>query len=80
MARRCDTRHPHIVHTSAIIETSNYVYIVMELLEGGDLQSTVCQRGQYNEADAATVMLKLCSALEFLHNQGADRSSGCSVL
>lgn len=63
-------RHPHIVQMRAVIETADWVYIVMELLEGGELQENIEIRKAYSEADAAEVMLRLGLTLGFLHCQG----------
>ena len=43
-----DTAHPHIVKLYAVIETSENVYIVMELVQGGELFDHVVERGAYS--------------------------------
>jgi len=65
-----DTSHPHVVDLYAVIETAANVYIVMELVEGGELFDHVVARGAYTEAMAADVMRKMCHTLGFLHGQG----------
>lgn len=65
-----DTSHPHVVDLYAVIETAANVYIVMELVEGGELFDHVVARGAYTEAMAADVMRKMVSTLGFLHSQG----------
>jgi len=66
-----DTRdHPHIVDLYAVIETSEHVYIVMELVEGGELFDHVVDLGAYTEPMAVDVMRKLVRTLGFLHSQG----------
>lgn len=67
--------HPHIVQTRAIIETADWIFIVMELMEGGELQRRIEAVGTYAEADAAEVMLRLAVTLGFLHSQGASPRS-----
>ena len=62
--------HPHIVRMRAVVETNDWVYIVMELLEGGELQDNLERAGAYCEKDCADIMLRLCSTLSFLHAQG----------
>ena len=71
-------RHPHIVQMRAVIETADWVYIVMELLEGGELQENIEIRKAYSEADAAEVMLRLGLTLGFLHCQGLPNPSAKS--
>jgi serine/threonine protein kinase len=63
--------HPHIVQTRAVIETADWIFVVMELMEGCELQKNIETRGTYSEGDAAEVMLRLSLTLGFLHSQGA---------
>ena len=46
------------------------VYLVMEKLTGGDLFDSISQRGRYTEADAASVVQQVASALAGLHSIG----------
>lgn len=62
--------HPYVVQTRAVIETADWVFIVMELLEGGELQKNIEERHSYTEADAAEVTMRLGLTLGFLHGQG----------
>eukprot|EP01051_Picozoa_sp_SAG22_P020039 SAG22_NODE_3898_length_1479_cov_1.534058_3_plen_161_part_01 len=41
---KCQMKHPHIVFMRAVIETAAWVYIVMELVEGGELQTKIDER------------------------------------
>lgn len=65
-----DSSHPYVVDLYAVIETADNVYIVMELVEGGELFDHVVDRGAYSEPMAADVMRKLVTTLGFLHSQG----------
>ena len=65
-----ETSHPHVVDLYAVIETADNVYIVMELVEGGELFDHVVDMGAYTEPMAAEVMRKLVTTLGFLHSQG----------
>jgi len=65
-----ETSHPHVVELYAVIETADNVYIVMELVEGGELFDHVVDMGAYTEPMAAEVMRKLVTTLGFLHSQG----------
>ena len=55
--------HPHIVQTRAVIETADWIFVVMELMEGCELQKNIETRGTYSEGDAAEVMLRLSLTL-----------------
>eukprot|EP01047_Picozoa_sp_COSAG01_P030232 COSAG01_NODE_2102_length_8419_cov_42.585216_6_plen_388_part_00 len=65
-----DTRHPHVVDLYAVIETADNLYIVMELVEGGELFDYVIDHGPYSEPAGRDLMRKLVSTLGFLHSQG----------
>ena len=68
---RYNVHHPYIVRTRAVIETTDWIFVVMELMEGGGLQENIEMHGTYTEGDAADVMLRLSLTLGFLHSQGA---------
>ena len=46
---------------------SAQVYLITELLTGGELLDAVLQRGSYNEADARACFLQLLRGIEYLH-------------
>ena len=56
-----ETSHPHIVQLKAIIENVASLYIVMELVEGGELFQHIVRMGSYSEPDAARVTKTLCT-------------------
>ncbi len=43
------------------------VYLITELLTGGELLDAVLQRGSYNEADARDCFVQLLRGIEYLH-------------
>jgi len=53
-----------------IFETSRHVYLVMELVTGGELFTRICREKTFSEADAARIMGDLCSGLKYLHSLG----------
>ncbi|HEY73032.1 MAG TPA: serine/threonine protein kinase [Thermoflexia bacterium] len=44
-------------------------YLVMDFVEGQDLQETLDQRGPLPEAEALPWIVQICDALEYLHSQ-----------
>jgi serine/threonine protein kinase len=48
-------------------QSSTALYIVMELVEGGDLFDRIVERGRYSEDNARLVMRNVLSAVEYLH-------------
>jgi serine/threonine protein kinase len=57
--------HPHIVQVYDFFRTRD-VYVVMELVEGGDLR----RRGRLPPPDAVDVALQVCSALQYAFERG----------
>ena len=56
----------HKVH-----ETTTVLYLVMELLTGGELFDRIVERGSLTEADAARSMRELCDALQCARNSSS---------
>jgi hypothetical protein len=65
-----EKRHPHVVQLKAIIENIASIYIVMEVVDGGELFQHIVAIGSYTERDAATVTHILCETIKFLHKHG----------
>lgn len=59
--------HPNLVELFEVCEDDNNVYLVMELLEGGELFTRIAERGQYTERDAASLVVSMLSSLQFCH-------------
>jgi len=67
-------RHPSIIALIDIYETDANLYLVMELVTGGELFDKIVEKGQYTERDAASIVMKILSAVQYLHdNQIAHR-------
>ena len=47
------------------------VYMITELLLGGELLDAVLARGSYNEADARSCAVQLLRGIEYLHSRCA---------
>ena len=50
-------------------QTKRIVYVIMELLEGGELLEAVMDLGSYQERDAACIMKQLFIGLESIHEK-----------
>jgi serine/threonine protein kinase len=59
--------HPNIVRMNAIFDTKESLFIVMELMEGGELYEEIIQRSTFTEAEAAVIVKQLLEALVYLH-------------
>jgi len=65
---KCD--HPNIVKMHKCYETEKILYLVLELLTGGELFDRIIAKGHYSEADARQVSIVLLDSLRYLHAQG----------
>lgn len=59
--------HDNIVELYEVCEDDDNVYLVMELLEGGELFTRISERGQYTERDAANLVVSMLASLAFCH-------------
>jgi len=64
-------RHPNIVTLLDHFENSEYIFIIMELLTGGDLEEFFHKiKFKINENKAASIMFQLASGIKYLHDYG----------
>lgn len=64
-------KHENIIKLYEVYESDNHIYLVQELLNGGELFDRIIKKGQYSEKDACVLMKKLLGALAFMHAKGA---------
>jgi len=62
-------RHPNIIALKEIIEDDNTLYIITELVTGGELFDKIVELGAYTESDAAELVIKMVSAIDYLHKK-----------
>jgi len=65
---KCD--HPNVVKMHACYETEKILYLVLELLTGGELFDNIIAKGHYSEADARSLSVTLLDAIKYLHEKG----------
>ena len=59
--------HPNIIKLYDVFSTSKKIYIVMELMAGGELFDYVVQKGTLTEAEASVIVRMVTSALVYMH-------------
>jgi len=59
--------HPNIICLKDIIDTKNCLFLVTELVTGGELFDKIVELGSYSEKDAANLVAKMVSAIDYLH-------------
>jgi calcium/calmodulin-dependent protein kinase I len=62
--------HPHVIQLKAIYEKKGKMYIVMELVTGGELFDRIIARQHFSENDARDVMHVLISTIKHMHTHG----------
>ncbi|KAG8463265.1 hypothetical protein KFE25_011262 [Diacronema lutheri] len=62
--------HPNVVRLHKVVDTETKLYLVMELLTGGELFDRIVAKGHYSEADARTLTRTIVSTMAYLHSQG----------
>ncbi|TTZ53804.1 Serine/threonine-protein kinase DCLK1 [Bagarius yarrelli] len=60
-------KHPNIIMLIEEVEMPSELYLVMELVKGGDLFDAITSSTKYTEKDASTMIKNLASALKYLH-------------
>nr|KAF6506092.1 hypothetical protein HJG63_007929 [Rousettus aegyptiacus] len=62
--------HPNIVQLFEVIDTENTLFLIMELVDGGDLLSYLMDCGRMMEHQAQGIFRQLISALHYCHQRG----------
>nr|XP_055044866.1 serine/threonine-protein kinase DCLK2 isoform X5 [Misgurnus anguillicaudatus] len=60
-------RHPSIIMLIEELDTPTELYLVMELVKGGDLFDAITCSTKYTERDASAMLFNLTGALRYLH-------------
>uniref|UniRef100_A0A1A8DA42 Serine/threonine-protein kinase DCLK2 n=1 Tax=Nothobranchius kadleci TaxID=1051664 RepID=A0A1A8DA42_NOTKA len=61
-------KHPNIVLLIEEMDTRSELYLVMELVKGGDLFDAITSSNKYTERDASCMLFNLASAIKYLHS------------
>ncbi|CAE7305452.1 CPK1 [Symbiodinium necroappetens] len=62
--------HPHITRLFDVYEADDYLYLVMECMEGGELFDRVTTLKKFGERDAADAVSQMLLALNYIHSHG----------
>ncbi|TRY71038.1 hypothetical protein TCAL_06517 [Tigriopus californicus] len=66
--RRLD--HPNVVKLLEAYESKSSVYLVMDLVTGGELFDRIVEKGSYTEKDAADLIKQVLDAVAYMHREG----------
>ncbi|CEO99397.1 Protein kinase domain-containing protein [Plasmodiophora brassicae] len=62
--------HPNVVALIEIFDTPKSLYMVLELLVGGELFERIVAKGSYSEREASHLIKSLTEAIKYLHSIG----------
>uniref|UniRef100_A0A0B6YCF0 Protein kinase domain-containing protein n=1 Tax=Arion vulgaris TaxID=1028688 RepID=A0A0B6YCF0_9EUPU len=62
--------HPNIVRLVDVFEDKTHVYLVMELVTGGELFDRIVEKGSYTEKDASQLIRQVLEAVDYMHDRG----------
>ncbi|XP_042213941.1 ribosomal protein S6 kinase alpha-2-like isoform X2 [Homarus americanus] len=62
--------HSNIISLRDVYEDDAHVYLVMELMKGGELLDKILRQKFFSEREASAVLLTLTNAVQYLHQNG----------
>ena len=62
--------HPNIIKLEDSFETPDCVFMVLEMMKGGELFDYVVEKGTLSEEEASLIVRKITSAVAHMHSQG----------
>ena len=62
--------HPHIVHLREVMQTANHIYMVLEVIKGGELFDRIVESKRFDEATARRFFQQLVAGVRYCHAQG----------
>ncbi|XP_063048056.1 ribosomal protein S6 kinase alpha-2 [Engraulis encrasicolus] len=63
-------QHPNIITLKDVYDDGKFVYLVMELMRGGELLDRILRHKCFSEREASAVLCTLTKTVEYLHSQG----------
>ncbi|XP_063773621.1 ribosomal protein S6 kinase alpha-2 [Pseudophryne corroboree] len=63
-------QHPNIITLKDVYDDGKYVYLVMELMRGGELLDKILSEKYFSEREASDVLYVITKTVDYLHTQG----------
>jgi len=63
-------KHSNIVALNEVFEDKTTLYLVLELIDGGELFDQIIAKGSYPENEAATIIKQVLQAVGYMHTYG----------
>ncbi|XP_006635782.2 serine/threonine-protein kinase DCLK3 isoform X1 [Lepisosteus oculatus] len=61
--------HPNVVRLLQDYETESDIYLIMEIVQGGDLFDSITESVKFTEHNASLMVNDLCQALAYIHSK-----------
>ncbi|KAK7116130.1 uncharacterized protein [Littorina saxatilis] len=62
--------NPYVIRLKEVFETPTQIFLVLELVTGGELFDRIVTRGYYTEKDAARAVCDMLHGVQYLHANG----------
>jgi calcium/calmodulin-dependent protein kinase I len=62
--------HPNVVKMHEVFDEEDYLYIVLELMNGGELFDRIVEKESYSEKEAADTIRPIVDAIRYCHENG----------
>ncbi|XP_058938875.1 ribosomal protein S6 kinase alpha-2 isoform X4 [Kogia breviceps] len=63
-------QHPNIITLKDVYDDGKFVYLVMELMRGGELLDRILRQRCFSEREASDVLCTITKTMGYLHSQG----------
>ncbi|XP_052027496.1 ribosomal protein S6 kinase alpha-6 isoform X2 [Apodemus sylvaticus] len=63
-------QHPNIISLKEVFDDGKYVYLVTDLMKGGELLDRILKKKRFSEQEASNVLYVITKTVEYLHSQG----------
>jgi len=63
-------KHPHILPLVEVFENKETIFLVLQMVSGGELFDKIVERGNYSEKDASNIVRQILGAVSYLHSEG----------
>ena len=60
--------HPTIIRIHDVVDTNEALFIILELVEGGELFDRIIAHGQFDEKTSKFLFRQMCIGVKYLHD------------
>jgi len=65
-----DLKHPNLIGLKEAFKTSEFIYLVLDIVRGGELFDRIIEAEYFREEDASNITRQLLEALAYMHKSG----------